>query len=82
MKSEVRLKSEESKKREVFFNDLRNGDGTVEPDGHLRLRISDNSYIHFSTAGETVGVDNRANWPPDLETNQPIRRFKLVAEEI
>ena len=82
MKSEVRLKGEESKKREVSFNDLRNGEGTVEPDGHLRLRISDNDYIHFSVVGETVGVDDRSNWPPDLTTNQPIRKFKLVAEEI
>ena len=82
MKSEVRLKSEESVNKTVRFSDLKNGEGTIEPDGHLRLRLSDIDYIHFSTASKTVGVDYRDNWPLDLKTKQPIRKFKLIAEEI
>ncbi len=82
MRSEVRLKNEDSKKREISFSDLRNGEGTVEPDGHLRLRLSDNDYIHFSTAGKTVEIDSRSNWPLNLKTDQPIRKFKLIAEEV
>ncbi len=81
MKSEVILNNE-SKSRVIAFGDLRNGEGTVECDGHLRLRLSDNNYLHFSVEGETMGVDDKDNWPPDLKTKQPIRKFRLIAEEI
>ena len=82
MISEIRLKKDNPKPWLVFFSDLKNGEGTIGLVGNLRLRISDTNYIHFSAEGEVTGADNRGNWPLNLRTDQPIRKFKLIAEEI
>ena len=82
MKSEVRFNNEKLTEVPVDFSDLKNGEGIVDLVGNLRLRVSDYDYIHFSTLSETVGFDNESNWPPNLKTDQPIRKFKLIAEEI
>lgn len=80
MESKVRLKNKTNRK--LSFADLKDGEGVADRKGHLRLRISDQSYIHFSAEEETTGVDDRSNWPLDFGTDQPIRKFKLIAEEI
>ena len=82
MKSEVKIKSGRPPITLLHFNVLHNGEGIIDLEGHLRLRLSDDSYLHFSKEGETLGVDDKHNWPPHFESNQPIRRFKLIAEEI
>jgi len=82
MKSEVKIKSGKPPITLLHFNGLHNGEGIIDLEGHLRLRISDNSYLHFSIDGETRGADDRDLWPLHFESDQPIREFKLVAEEV
>ncbi len=81
MQSEVRFKKEMDG-RPVSFEGLRSGEGIVDYAGNLRLKISGNNYIRFSALGETLGVDDKYNWPPHFGSDQPIREFKLVAEEV
>ena len=82
MISEVRLKKDNPKPGLVFFSDLKNGEGTIGLSGNLRLRISDADYVHFLVGGEITGAGNRDSWPLNFRTDQPIRKFKLIAEEI
>ena len=81
MQSEVKFKNEMDG-RPVSFEGLGSGEGIVDHVGNLRLKISGNDYICFSASGETLGVIDKRNWPPHFESDQPIRKFKLVAEEV
>ncbi len=81
MQSEVRFKKKIDG-RPVSFAGLRSGEGIVDYVGNLRLKISGNDYICFSASGETLGAVDKCNWPPHFESDQPIREFKLVAEEV
>lgn len=77
MQSEVKFKNEP-----VSFEGLRSGEGIVDRVGNLRLKISGNHYICFSASGETLGAVDKRNWPSYFESDQPIREYILVAEEV
>ena len=42
----------------------------------------DGRPVSFAGLRSGVGVIDKHNWPTHFESNQPIREFTLVAEEI
>ncbi len=85
MNGEVRrLKEKEEPKPVVQFTDLAEGEGAViegmpnNMDG-LRIRISANQYLHFDTRGK-VFINTSFYWPAEIK--EPVKKFKLIAEEI
>lgn len=84
MNSEVRIKNEEEQSSDVGFEDLVEGDG-VQIKGKannmngLRLRISYTHYLHFDLRGKAY-LNEASFWPEGVK--EPVKRFKLIAEEI
>ncbi len=85
MTGEVRLNEEEqSIDNDVRFEDLEEEEGVLIKErpcnlNGLRLKISSTHYLHFILKG-TIHLNNKFYWPENIK--EPIRRFKLVAEEI
>ena len=79
MKSEIRLLSKKSTSQKIKFADLETGQGVLDENGSLRLRVGYDCYLQFTPYNELY-PQSQSNWPED--TTGKIERFKLIAEKI
>ena len=78
MIGEVKLLKEEKKLFEDFKS-LKAGEGVISSAGQIRIKITNDSYLHFQE--DRIVVANSAkDWP---EGNfGRVKQFQLIAEEI